>query len=116
MNSGGGPGTGTGIGILAPLIPVIADQARAGSLLKSKVSERYDEQLKFVTRRGQPVKSVKTALIVPSETTPKISKSDANGLHPRVQTDAEEPVKAHLVWDELIVPSGAEDYEASRKK
>jgi hypothetical protein len=32
-----------------------------------KISERYDEQLKFVTRRGQPVKSVNAALIVPSE-------------------------------------------------
>ncbi|UWF47499.1 hypothetical protein NYP20_19430 [Pseudomonas sp. N3-W] len=53
---------------------------------------------------------------MPSEAAPQISKSDAAGLHPRLQTDAEEPVKAHLVWDELIVPSGADDYEASRKK
>ncbi|PMX94752.1 type VI secretion system tip protein VgrG, partial [Pseudomonas sp. GW460-C3] len=117
VNTGGSPGVGTGIGILAPLVPVIADQARAGSLLHAKkISERYDEQLKFVTRRGQPIKSVKAALIVPSETAPQISRSDAAGLHPRVQTDAEEPVKAHLVWDELVVPSGADDYEASRKK
>jgi uncharacterized protein involved in type VI secretion and phage assembly len=93
------------------------DQARAGSLLNSKkISERYDEQLKFVTRRGQPVKSVKAALIVPSESAPQISRSNADGLHPRVRTDAEEPVKAHLVWDEVVVPSGADDYEASRKK
>jgi type VI secretion system secreted protein VgrG len=116
-NTGGAPGAGTGIAILPPLIPLIADQARAGSVLKAKViEERFDEQLKFVTKLGKPVKSVKTALIIPSETAPQISKSDADGLHPRVQTDSKEPVQAHLVWDELSVPSGADDYEASRNK
>ncbi|PHN20919.1 type VI secretion system tip protein VgrG [Pseudomonas sp. ICMP 460] len=116
VNSGGGAGTGSGLNILGPLIPVIVDQARAGGLLKSRVSEHYNEQLKFVTRSGKPIKSVKTALILPSETAPQLVKSDASGLTNRVKTDAEEPVKAHLLWDGLIVPAGADDYEASRKK
>jgi len=118
INAGGSPGSGTGIGILAPVIPLIADQARAGNTLKSGTanSPKYDEQIRFVTGLGQPIKSVKAAIILPSSVAPKISKSNTEGLHPRVVSDSEETAEVHLMWDELIVPEGSDDYEASRNK
>ncbi|MGE8098165.1 bacteriophage T4 gp5 trimerization domain-containing protein, partial [Pseudomonas fluorescens] len=118
VNSGGSAGSGTGIGILMPGLPLIADQARAGNILKSGTanSEKFDEQIRFVTGLGQPIKSVKAAIIVPSSVAPKISKSNADGLHPRVETDTAETAEVHLMWDELIVPPGSDDYEASRNK
>ena len=117
MNSGGGPGKGTGIGILAAALPLIADQARAGNLLdRARKQEHYDEQVRFVTRRGTPIKGVKTATILPSENAPKLSKSDADGHQPRIQTNGVESAEVHLIWDELVVPNGADDYETSRNK
>ncbi|MFA2532194.1 type VI secretion system tip protein VgrG, partial [Pseudomonas chlororaphis subsp. aurantiaca] len=117
INSGGAPGVGTGLNILMPGMPLIADQDRAGGLLSTRgTTETFDEQLQFVTRHGQPVKSLKVAFIVPNEAAPLISKGNADGLHPRIQTDTAQPVKAHLLWDELVVPPGADDYETSRKK
>ena len=59
---------------------------------------------------------MKAAIIIPSSAAPKISKSNADGLHPRIETEAEETAEVHLMWDELIVPLDADDYEASRNK
>ena len=118
INAGGSAGSGTGIGILAPGLPLIADQARAGDTLKSGAanSEKFDEQIRFVTGTGKPIKSVKAAIIVPSSVAPKISRSNADGLHPRIETETAETAEVHLMWDELIVPPGSDDYEASRNK
>ena len=117
INAGGSPGKGSGIGILAAALPLIADQARAGNLLdRARKQEHYDEQVRFVTRRGTPIKGVKTAIILPSDSAPKLSKSDADGRHPRIQTNGVENAKVHLLWDELVVPTGADDYETSRNK
>jgi type VI secretion system secreted protein VgrG len=117
INSGGGPGKGSGIGILAAALPLIADQARTGSLLdRARKQEHYDEQVRFVTGKGSPINGVKTAIILPSESAPKLSKSDTDGRQPRIQTNSAENAEVHLIWDELVVPAGADDYEASRKK
>jgi len=117
INSGGGPGTGTGIGILPAVLPWIADQARAGNVLQAKKPQQhFDEQLRFVTRTGLPVKGVKAAIVLPSETSPRLYKSDVDGRYPRLQTEVAETAKVHLLWDELVVPMGADDYETSRNK
>ena len=101
FNAGGaaGSGSGTGIGILVPDLPLIADQARAGNTLKAGTanSEKFDEQIRFVTGLGKPIKSVKAAVIVPSSVAPKISKSNADGLHPRIETDTAETAEIHLM-------------------
>ena len=118
INAGGSAGSGTGIGILVPGLPRVADQARAGNKLKSAAanSPKYDEQIRFVTGLGQPSKSVRAAIVLPSSVAPKISTSNTDGLHPRVVSDSEETAEVHLMWDELIVPEGSDDYETSRKK
>jgi len=118
VNAGGTPGSGTGIDIKAPGLPLIADQARPGRLLKSTAvnSSIYDEQLRFLTGTGKPVRSVKAAIDVPSSVAPKISTSNADGLHPRIKSENEEAAEVRLRWDDLVVPSGADNYQASRNK
>jgi type VI secretion system secreted protein VgrG len=117
INSGGAPGAGRGLSILPAVLPWIADQARAGNLLdQARRQERHDEQVRFVTRHGNPIPGVKAAIILPSESAPQLSRSDPDGRHPRLQTNAMETADVHLVWDELVIPSGADDYATSRKK
>ncbi|WP_080710539.1 type VI secretion system tip protein VgrG [Pseudomonas chlororaphis] len=117
INSGGAPGTGTGLNILMPGMPLIADQDRAGSVLKSKeISSSFYERCKFVTSSGTPVEGLKAAFILPSLTAPLIFKSDADGHSPQVEAQTVQTAKVHLLWDDFDVPDGADDYERSRKQ
>ncbi|AZC63463.1 type VI secretion system Vgr family protein [Pseudomonas chlororaphis] len=117
INSGGAPGVGTGLNILMPGMPLIADQDRAGSVLKSKeISSSFYERCKFVTGSGTPVEGLKAAFILPSLTAPLIFKSDADGHSPQVEAQAVQTAKVHLLWDDFDVPDGADDYERSRKQ
>ncbi|MGE7955913.1 type VI secretion system tip protein VgrG [Pseudomonas sp. NPDC089530] len=116
INSGGGPGAGSGLNILMPGMPLIADQDRAGGVLKSKEVSRFYERCKFVTGSGTPVEGIKAAFILPSLTAPLIFKSNADGHSPQVEADTVQTAKVHLLWDDFDVPDGADDYERSRKQ
>ena len=69
-----------------------------------------------MTGTGKPIESVKTAFDLPSSLAPKISESNADGLHPRIKSENEEVAEVRLRWDDLVVPSDADNYQASRNK
>jgi type VI secretion system secreted protein VgrG len=115
INAGGAAGSGTGIGILTPVIPLIADQARAGNTLKNAAVENFYGQMKFVTSTGVPYSSVAAAFIIPNRTAPLTFRSDADGLSPNVKAESIQEAEVHLIWDDFEVPEGSDDYEKGRK-
>jgi type VI secretion system secreted protein VgrG len=116
INAGGAAGSGTGIGILVPGLPMIADQDRAGSVLKNEAIKSYYEKIQFVTSSGDPVEGLTAACILPNTASPLRFRSDADGHSPQVKADSVQTADVHLVWDSFGVPDGADDYERSRKK
>jgi type VI secretion system secreted protein VgrG len=115
-NAGGTPGNGTGIGALAPSLPLIVDQARAGNVLDNKAVKSYYEKVQFVTSSGDPVGGLAAAFILPDKVSPVIFRSDADGNSPQTKADSIQTADVHLIWDDFGVPDGADDYERSRKK
>jgi type VI secretion system secreted protein VgrG len=116
VNAGGSSGVGTGVGALVPGLPLIVDQARAGSVLDNKAVTSYYEKVQFVTSSGDPVEGLGAAFILPNKAAPVIFRSDAQGHSPQTKTDSIQTADVHLVWDDFGVPDGADDYERSRKK
>ncbi|MEO8646969.1 MAG: type VI secretion system tip protein VgrG, partial [Pseudomonas sp.] len=115
INAGGSAGSGAGIGILAPGLPLIADQARAGNVLKNEAVENYYGQLRFVTSTGVPYGSIAAAFIIPNTPAPLTFRSDADGLSPNVKADSIQTAEVHFIWDDFEVPAGSDDYEKGRK-
>lgn len=100
-----------------PLSPLLGDPPPVVSTLKPAAgnSAAYDQPIRFVTSTGKPVKSLKVAVVLPSGVR-CIFETDSHGMIPWVNPDPEKAPELHLVWDELIVPPGSDNYEASRNK
>jgi hypothetical protein len=113
---GGSAGNGAGVKALVPGVPLIADQARAGSVSDNKAVTSYYGKVQFVTSSGDPVEGLTAAFVLPNKAAPVIFVSDADGYSPQIKADSVQTADVYLVWDDFGVPDGADDYERSRKK
>jgi len=113
---GGSPGKGSGLNLLPAFLPLIGDQANPGqqaadknpgTVLMSNASSSpvSGKPVKSITAAGHRTRR-KHATPVPGAT--------AKGALRASHTPQQQTLKIHLLWDELEVPDGADDYETSR--
>src|SRR5690554_78543 len=114
INAGGAAGRGSGLGILTPSVPTMAAMDRSGALLSMLTHEKYDEQCRFMTCHGKPVPDLTAALLIPGQSAPLKFRTDNDGFSSRITTEQAETLEVHLLWDELEIPDGADDYLKSR--
>src|SRR5690606_21590858 len=116
INAGGAAGRGSGLGILTPSVPTMAAMDRSGALLSMLTHEKYDEQCRFMTCHGKPVPDLTAALLIPGQSAPLKFRTDNDGFSSRITTEQAETLEVHLLWDELEIPDGADDYLKSRNR
>src|SRR5690606_22701829 len=114
INAGGAAGRGSGLAILTPSGPTMAAMDRSGALLCMLTHEKNDEQCWFMTSHGNPVPVLTAALPIPDQPDPLKFRTDNDGFSSRITTEQAETLEVHLLWDELEIPDGADDYLKSR--
>ncbi|WP_027926336.1 hypothetical protein [Pseudomonas sp. URMO17WK12:I12] len=73
-------------------------------------------QVRILAGPESPVKHVNMAVVFSNNPVPVYFETDTRGYSPAYYVQTGIGAKVYLVWDELIVPEGADDYEKSRNK
>lgn len=104
------------ISLLAPDLPGIVDLGQVDDLWMSVFPPTSVIQVRFLAGPNTPMTYVNAAMVFSNNPLPAYFESDAGGESPKYYVQTGVAVKVYFVWDELIVPEGADDYERSRNK
>lgn len=73
-------------------------------------------QVRILAGPDSPLTHVNMAVVFSNNPIPAYFETDARGDSPEYYVQTGVVAKVYFVWDELIVPEGADDYEKSRNK
>jgi hypothetical protein len=104
------------ITLLAPDLPGIADLGQVDDLWMVMFPPTSLIQARFLAGPDTPVTYVNAAVVFSNNPVPAYFETDAQGESPRYYVQTGVVAKVYFVWDELVVPEGADDYEKSRNK
>ncbi|APC18993.1 hypothetical protein BLL42_26040 [Pseudomonas frederiksbergensis] len=104
------------IALLAPDLPGIVDLGQVGELWMAMFPLTSLVQVRFLAGPDSPVTHVNMAVVFSNSPLPAYFETDAQGESPRYYVQIGVVANIYFVWDELIVPEGADDYEKSRNK
>lgn len=102
--------------LLAPDLPGIVDLWKVGELWMAMFPPTSLVQVRILAGPDSPVTRVNMAVVFSNSPLPAYFETDVQGESPRYYVQTGVIAKVYFVWDELIVPEGADDYEKSRNK
>lgn len=94
---------------------VTIDQWKAGLLGSEPESKRYGLTIKLTAHGKSPVRDTQVAVFVGSTSLPTVMTTNSEGILPAIETNQPERVEGYLLWENIYVPPGSDDYERSRK-
>ncbi|MEO4012856.1 hypothetical protein [Pseudomonas rossensis] len=100
----------------ALILPGIVDLGQVDDLWMTLFPRTSLIQVKILAGPDSPVKHVNMAVVFSTNPVPAYFETDARGESPEYYVQTGIVAKVYFVWDELVVPEGADDYEKSRNK
>lgn len=116
LRSGGDEWDLANISLLVPVLPGVVDLGQVDDLWMAVFPPTSVVQVRFLAGPDSPVAYVKAAMVFSDNPLPVYFETDARGESPRYYVKTGVAANVYFVWDELVVPEGADDYEKSRNK
>lgn len=116
LRAGGDDWDLVNLSLLAPVLPGIVDLGQVDDLWMSVFPPTSVVQVRFLAGPDSPVTYVNAAMVFSDNPLPAYFETDARGESPKYYVKTGVAANVYFVWDELVVPEGADDYEKSRNK
>lgn len=100
----------------ALILPGIVDLSQVDDFWMTLFPRISLIQVRILAGPDSPVKHVNMAVVFSNNPVPAYFETDARGESPEYYVQTGIVAKVYFVWDELVVPEGADDYEKSRNK